>query len=68
MANRKSSDFEFNLAATRGGKRPPEPEATAKKVSKKEHKTRALLGNGLAGRAMDALAARRKRMEKMADQ
>ena len=66
MANRKSSDFVFNLEATRGGKRPPKPEAKAKKVSKKKRNARSLLGDGLAGRAIDALKARRKRMEQAA--
>ena len=55
---RASSNFVFDLASTRGGKRPEkkkEKKAKAKKVT-------APL-TGLARQAMEALAARRARME-----
>jgi len=64
----RSNPTEFTLAATKGGKR-PESKAEAKKVSKKKKRNpRPLLGNGFAGQAMDALAAKRKREEEQANQ
>jgi hypothetical protein len=44
------------------------PKPTKAALEKKRRKARAALGDGLAGRAMDALAARRKRMDAMIDQ
>ena len=44
------------------------PKATKAALAKKKRQAREALGNGLAGRAMDALAARRQRMEEMLNQ
>ena len=43
-------------------------EATKAALRKKKRQAREALGDGLAGRAMDALAARRKRMEELLNQ
>lgn len=41
---------------------------TKAQLEKKKRQAREGLGNGLAGRAVDAMAARRKRMEEMLNQ
>lgn len=46
----------------------PKPSAKKAALEKKKRQSREALGNGLAGRAVDAMAARRKRMDEMLNQ
>jgi len=71
----RSNPTEFSLEAMKGGKRPSKvtkeekkPSARKASLSKKKRQARAALGDGLAGRAVDAMAAYRKRMEAATNQ